>query len=991
MLSYPRYCRYRATQRRLENIEDDEIRSTLIESLSGFIAARPNTKVMFCRDTFDYPELETHDLLCNHLAPRLKGRPRGKRKKTLSGSPSHRDDSLGSDSNESEESECSVKARFKVGRLVCRPQLRYNHRPTRSKTISESAEHKPIRLTVRKTSTRSIHVVKSDEDDENQEDQEEEDDDDEINTEEMDGEAHDLTSGNEDQRFKKEPLDKQMSGLSPDKIEEGTFLMKLYKFMIVRNTPIPKVIWLELKNLNLHAIFKRVQDLGGFDRVTECKMWRSLFDDSATPWFNTISRKDYERVLLPYEENARNESLLVVKKEDVDDELVIKEEIAVIENEDNESPESEPALTVEQMREIQKKVKSKEQSESPASKHVSLPVTVIVGSTQSPNSTPHRSGSSIGAESANTSSQIKIQHQQPHTTITVHQTTIHPQMSPKVSNQIQITNQIQIQQITVQPNREGGAKDSVVNYNIKQDHNGQEVQIEQNGEYSKILKRQHLGDEINITTSSGGVGPGGKKTTSSLRSVRVTGRSSSQLVEPQKSPQTLKENIPILLSQRMTTITPILSGTNNSKDKENNNVVVSSRKRSQSPTEVIDLVDSDGETAKPSPMKIYPPVKKRKLEILREGGLEVTPIHYGSPIPNISLNPVSSMNYTKHLMSTLGSKNINSVDSVKSVPPVLPPPPPVTNRIPPIVMPDKSKIPMINNFTTAIPNPLPPPKFQSTCMFTKTSKIFGNPKDVFTTPALPPPTPMFSTTKKPVSSNPLHLLDLTGTTATPIRKTQVEIVKVPTYKQQNIPLSYPIPVDDSPSPPAQAPLKVNRTKPKIEAPNIQITRIPHPGTTLAQNVHNSQNHNIRIRAADYEQTFKSTTIPNIPNYCPPSASQQPQQQQQRRSSPPVPSPSSRTPSSSVRKSTSNSLSSPSVQTALSPSSASTSFLPNIPGFQAAAAASSGHVNPFLPLLDPYLSALYANQGMIFPTHIPPEILQFYAKNLPQSIVPSSKS
>lgn len=63
---------------------------------------------MFCKDTFDYPELETHDLLCNHLAPKLKGRPRGRRRKNDISGICKRSESAGSDSNESEISECSV-------------------------------------------------------------------------------------------------------------------------------------------------------------------------------------------------------------------------------------------------------------------------------------------------------------------------------------------------------------------------------------------------------------------------------------------------------------------------------------------------------------------------------------------------------------------------------------------------------------------------------------------------------------------------------------------------------------------------------------------------------------------------------------------------------------------------------------------------------------------------------------------------------------------
>lgn len=102
--------------------------------------------------------METHELLCNHLAPKLKGRPRGRRKKLRSDSPSSRIrcDSAGSDSCTSEISACSVekvyskysplyvKPEFKQGKqvLATRPQLRYNPRPARSKAKSGSTSHR---------------------------------------------------------------------------------------------------------------------------------------------------------------------------------------------------------------------------------------------------------------------------------------------------------------------------------------------------------------------------------------------------------------------------------------------------------------------------------------------------------------------------------------------------------------------------------------------------------------------------------------------------------------------------------------------------------------------------------------------------------------------------------------------------------------------------------------------------------------------------------
>lgn len=131
-----------------------------LSSLSVTLYARYIFHVTFIaklytfQETFEYPELETHELLCNHLAPKLKGRPRGRRRKVRSDSPSSRIrcDSGGSDSCTSEISACSVekvyskysplyvKPEFKQGKqvLATRPQFRYNPRPARSKAKSSS-------------------------------------------------------------------------------------------------------------------------------------------------------------------------------------------------------------------------------------------------------------------------------------------------------------------------------------------------------------------------------------------------------------------------------------------------------------------------------------------------------------------------------------------------------------------------------------------------------------------------------------------------------------------------------------------------------------------------------------------------------------------------------------------------------------------------------------------------------------------------------------
>lgn len=76
VLSYPAYCRYRSTLKRLEgHNHTDYMRQAVVEALGGRVAPGPNTRVVFCKSTFDYPELEDHELLCNHLGNHLISPP----------------------------------------------------------------------------------------------------------------------------------------------------------------------------------------------------------------------------------------------------------------------------------------------------------------------------------------------------------------------------------------------------------------------------------------------------------------------------------------------------------------------------------------------------------------------------------------------------------------------------------------------------------------------------------------------------------------------------------------------------------------------------------------------------------------------------------------------------------------------------------------------------------------------------------------------------
>ena len=87
ILSSPQYSRYRAINKRIAGKETSWMHNSVVTALGGFTVPTRKTYVLFCRENFDYPELEEHPYLCNHLAPKLKGRPRKRKKVKRAGSP----------------------------------------------------------------------------------------------------------------------------------------------------------------------------------------------------------------------------------------------------------------------------------------------------------------------------------------------------------------------------------------------------------------------------------------------------------------------------------------------------------------------------------------------------------------------------------------------------------------------------------------------------------------------------------------------------------------------------------------------------------------------------------------------------------------------------------------------------------------------------------------------------------------------------------------
>lgn len=104
-------------------------------------------------------------------------------------------------------------------------------------------------------------------------------------------------------------------------------------------------------------------------------------------------------------------------------------------------------------------------------------------------------------------------------------------------------------------------------------------------------------------------------------------------------------------------------------------------------------------------------MKKKKLDILREGGLEVTPISHSQNGDFVLSRETSALFAMFPQLSNVKSR--------------LEMPPPLTNGVSSKINP-KSKDKVIS---TPNANKCPPALFQSVSMYQTTSKIFGNPKD----------------------------------------------------------------------------------------------------------------------------------------------------------------------------------------------------------------------------------------------------------------------
>ncbi|XP_056385813.1 AT-rich interactive domain-containing protein 5B isoform X2 [Hyla sarda] len=79
VLSYPQYCRYRSILKRIQEKPSSVLADQFVQALGGIPIINKNTKILYCRDTFDHPTLIDNESVCDEFAPNLKGRPRKKK------------------------------------------------------------------------------------------------------------------------------------------------------------------------------------------------------------------------------------------------------------------------------------------------------------------------------------------------------------------------------------------------------------------------------------------------------------------------------------------------------------------------------------------------------------------------------------------------------------------------------------------------------------------------------------------------------------------------------------------------------------------------------------------------------------------------------------------------------------------------------------------------------------------------------------------------
>ncbi|XP_061821178.2 AT-rich interactive domain-containing protein 5B isoform X2 [Nerophis lumbriciformis] len=282
VLSYPQYCRYRSMVARLREQPTSLLLNHTVLALGGIAVLGGNTRILYCRDTFEHPTLLRNESICDEFAPNLKGRPR---KKKLSFS--QRRDSQGQGSSGPNQGSTTTAAAA-AAQVAISLDSKSSKAKASCKTlpngkISSTAKHKAGGLG-KKTQPEEKERRKEAEERREKEEAREED---------------ELSSSSS-------------SSLSSESREdEQAFLVELYKYMKERDTPIERIPFLGFKQINLWTMFQAAQKLGGYELITVRRQWKHVYDElggnPSSTSAATCTRRHYERLLLPYERHLKGE------------------------------------------------------------------------------------------------------------------------------------------------------------------------------------------------------------------------------------------------------------------------------------------------------------------------------------------------------------------------------------------------------------------------------------------------------------------------------------------------------------------------------------------------------------------------------------------------------------------------------------------------------------------------------------------------------------
>ncbi|XP_041122410.1 AT-rich interactive domain-containing protein 5B-like [Polyodon spathula] len=217
VLSYLQYCRFRSMHKRMQGVAHaSSLKDPQLLALGGIRVTNHNTRILYCRDTFNHPTLESNTSIwtefgCTSLS--MKGRPRKRKGR----------EGRGAELGPPHQSEAWIE-RMKD-------------------TVTGSVE-----------------------------------------------EQQDLGA---------------LGGQWLPQPEEQHFLEQLHSFMRGRSTPICKVPHLGFKKIDLFLLYSVVKTMGGYETVTEQKLWKHVYNElGGSPGSTsaaTCTRRHYERLILAYD------------------------------------------------------------------------------------------------------------------------------------------------------------------------------------------------------------------------------------------------------------------------------------------------------------------------------------------------------------------------------------------------------------------------------------------------------------------------------------------------------------------------------------------------------------------------------------------------------------------------------------------------------------------------------------------------------------------